>query len=357
MKRTVFLLSLCMFLIVSCERLETESQVSNVNFTPCQQSELRSSSEVSSQVDVGFTTEGVKLKYNRFEVQCDFTTVKVTHTFANGVLNITQQGDGDARCLCYTDVSYTISGISQNQVNVIFINGVQVYCHNVTDSEKLCLYLNSENVDKIIPVVNEYLAKIKSDLPDEQKIQMLAEWLKSSSCVIDATILCVSCIETLPAQSEISFSFRDGKATKEVILDILMTNPLKASICSIEEKEQTNFDQDVIISADEYKNAPNDPKMKILSMEIEGDYLKIIFNSGGCSGNTWVVKLIGWGNYDKSNPPQTTLRLSLDNKEMCEALIHKEVTFNLEPLKEYFRHHGTNKLYLNISGKGILYEY
>ena len=245
MKRGVILLSLGVFLAVSCEKKQQETQVSDVSFTPCQQSELRSSREVLSKVDVEFTNEGVQIKYNNFDVLCDFTTVNVTHTFVDGVLNIIQQGDGDARCICYTDVSYTISGISQNQVNVIFINGVQVYCHN-----------------------------------------------SKSKC-----------------------------------------------------------DKNVIISQSEYENAPNDP-VSIVDMKIVDNCLKIKFSASGCSGNSWKIELIGCGNYDKSNPPQTTLRLSLDNKEECEAWITKEVSFNLEPL----RHHGTNKLYLNISGKGILFE-
>ena len=135
MKRAVVLLSLGVFLVVSCEKKEQEIQVSNVSFTPCKQSELRSSSELSSEVDVEFTNGGVQIKHYNFGVHCDFTTVNVTHTFVNGVLDITQKCDGNARCMCYTDVSYTISGISQNQVNVIFINGVQVYCHN-DDNDK-----------------------------------------------------------------------------------------------------------------------------------------------------------------------------------------------------------------------------
>ena len=106
-----------------------EPQVSGVNFTPCLQTKVRNT--VLSSVDVAFTNEGVQITYNDFEVTCDFTAVNVTHTFVNGVLDITQQGSpNDARCLCYTDVSYTINGISQNEVNVIFINGVQVYCYN-----------------------------------------------------------------------------------------------------------------------------------------------------------------------------------------------------------------------------------
>ena len=62
---------------VSCEKKEQEPQVSDVSFTPCKQSELRSSSEVSSKIDVEFTSEGVQIKHYNFEVHCDFTTVNV----------------------------------------------------------------------------------------------------------------------------------------------------------------------------------------------------------------------------------------------------------------------------------------
>jgi len=118
----------------------------------------------------------------------------------------------------------------------------------------------------------------------------------------------------------------------------------------------SNCDKDVIVDATEFENAPND-HVAIIDMKIVDNCLKLKFSASGCDGSSWNVELIGWGNYDKSYPPQTTLRLSLDSKEDCHAVITKEVSFNLEPLVEYFRLHGTNKLYLNISGKGILYEY
>jgi hypothetical protein len=251
MKRVAIFLGLAVFLTVSCVKKEIiESQVSNVSFTPCQQNKLKNG-ELSGKVDVEFTKNGVQIMYYGFAVTCDFTTVDVTHTFVNGVLIITQQGSlNQANCICYTDVSYTIEWISQNEVNVIFINGEQVYCHN----------------------------------------------------------------------------------------------------------NQSNCDKDVIISQTEYENAPNH-FVSIIDMKIADNCLKIKFSASGCDGSSWNVELIGLGNYDKSNPPQTTLRLSLDNPEDCLAVITKEVSFNLEPLVEYFRHHGTNQLYLNISGKGILYEY
>ena len=122
MKRLAILLSLGVFLAVSCEKRELQKfQISNVNFTPCQQSNLKSSNEFSDKVDVEFTDKGVQITHYNFEVPCDFTTVNVNHTFVNGVLSITQQGFPNlADCVCYTDVSYTINGISQNDVNVIF---------------------------------------------------------------------------------------------------------------------------------------------------------------------------------------------------------------------------------------------
>jgi len=130
MKRATFLLSLGVFLAVSCAKRTQESQISNVSFTPCVQSRMTKNVRASG-VNVEFTNQGVQIAHYKFEVPCDFTTVNVTHTLVNGVLRITQRSTPEqADCICYTDLSYTINGILQNQVNVIFINDVQVYCWN-----------------------------------------------------------------------------------------------------------------------------------------------------------------------------------------------------------------------------------
>ena len=137
MKRVAVLLGLGVFLTFSCSKSGQEFQCSDVSFTPCQQTKATKSG-LSDKVDVEFTNEGVRISYRDFAVTCNFTTVDVTHTFVNGVLSITQQGSpNQANCICYTDVSYTINGISQNEVNVIFINGEQVYCHN-EDNQSHC---------------------------------------------------------------------------------------------------------------------------------------------------------------------------------------------------------------------------
>ena len=110
----------------SCEKPKEQNyQVLNVSFTPCKQTQqvkAKNSSELSDRVDVEFTNDGVQIMYHNFEVACDFSNVNVTYTFVNGFLNITQQGSPSvADCVCYSDVSYTINGILQSDVNVIFM--------------------------------------------------------------------------------------------------------------------------------------------------------------------------------------------------------------------------------------------
>jgi hypothetical protein len=131
MKKLAILISFGLLFTLSCSEKEPVlSSISNVNFTPCRQ-EILKSSELSGKVNIEFTEKGVQVLYSNFAVTCDFTDVAVTHTFENGVLNITQKASpSQANCICYTDVSYTIEGIAQNEVNVIFINGKQVYCYN-----------------------------------------------------------------------------------------------------------------------------------------------------------------------------------------------------------------------------------
>jgi len=115
---------------------------------------------------------------------------------------------------------------------------------------------------------------------------------------------------------------------------------------------QSNCDQDVIVDLDQYNHAPN-RNLVIEDMKILNNCLKIKFSASGCDGNTWVVKLVDMGGIAKSLPPQRTLRLSLDNKEMCRAWITKEISFNIEDLQvEKYR-----KIWLNVGEKGILYEY
>ena len=349
MKRVAILLSLGVFLAVACEKIvEQEPQVSDVSFTPCQQGELRSNSELLSKVDVEFTNEGVQIKYYNFEVQCNFTTVNITHTFANGVLNIIQQSDGDARCICYTDVSYTISGILQNQVNVVFINGVQVYCYNNNENRADNMLVGKWSV---VPSYNSIVEITENTFNFIMGISETwsYKWISNDSIEIGRP--------DYTTRNEIIFHTRDSVTIKGFWLSDAAIYPPEyydAILTRIKEEDvnQSNCDTNVIIDAEEYFNVP-EFRGSISNLKIEGNNLKFTITASGCSGNSWVAKLIATGAIEKSLPPQRTLQLSFENKEICAAVFSREFLFNIECLQVG----GYNKVQLNIAGNSILYEY
>ncbi len=128
------------------------------------------------------------------------------------------------------------------------------------------------------------------------------------------------------------------------------------SFISCEKDDDNNsidYDQEVIISALLYITAPSD-FLTINNTILTGDYLKVNFSSGGCSGESWEVKLIDADVILESYPPQRNLRLSLKNEELCEAYITKEITFDISKLQI-----DGNQVLLNITNNDdqILYLY
>lgn len=108
-----------------------------------------------------------------------------------------------------------------------------------------------------------------------------------------------------------------------------------------------------IISAEDYADAPSDG-LVINSMDIEGDCLSISFSSSGCDGNTWVVALIDSESVFESAPQQRNVRLSLENNEVCLAIVQKELSFDISGLQV---EGGSVLLNITNSGDSILYEY
>jgi hypothetical protein len=142
------------------------------------------------------------------------------------------------------------------------------------------------------------------------------------------------------------------KALKLILVTVII-GVLLITCVNENDDQPANCDQAVIISADHYKNAPND-QLTINKVEIVGDCLKISFAASGCSGQSWEVKLIDAGMIFYSSPPQRPLRLSLKNNELCKAFIGKEMTFDISQLQVT-----GNRVLLNITNSGdqILYEY
>ena len=114
-----------------------------------------------------------------------------------------------------------------------------VGCDNKTNivdepegKEIFCSYLNEENIDKTIPIVDQYLSGLSSALNIEQQLKDLTAWFKSCPCISEVAAL------TLPNQQndprEIAFSFDENGITKEYIFEISMSQPL--SVISLREK-------------------------------------------------------------------------------------------------------------------------
>lgn len=113
-----------------------------------------------------------------------------------------------------------------------------------------------------------------------------------------------------------------------------------------------NCNDQVVVSSKLFEKAPND-YFNINSVTIAEDTLFVSISSGGGCGY-WEVKLIDQGTIAESDPPQRTLRISLKDKDTCEALITARYSFDISCLKT-----DGNQVILNLLGwnEPILYQY
>ena len=123
----------------------------------------------------------------------------------------------------------------------------------------------------------------------------------------------------------------------------------------------------VIICAETFENTPEMQDtfglpFGISDVRIEGNYLKMTIFASGCSGSTWIAKLVTDGNIHPANilpipppPPLRTLRISFENNEICTAVPHIEFSFNIKCLQVS----DINSVWLNILGTeySVLYEW
>jgi hypothetical protein len=93
------------------------------------------------------------------------------------------------------------------------------------DEQAFCRLIDKEDFDGTGPIIGAYLAGLRTDETDTQ-LEKLADWLACQSCVAQVTILCNSCIYTLPPQSELQVDFVSKGKHITKILDILMGDPL-----------------------------------------------------------------------------------------------------------------------------------
>ena len=99
-------------------------------------------------------------------------------------------------------------------------------CNKRPDNEeRFCSFVNVENIDKTIPIVNEFLSGLSADLDDEQQLQELVLFLRSCPCITVLSQL------TYRMRSEIVFAFDENETTQRLIMDVSMGKPLKVTGC------------------------------------------------------------------------------------------------------------------------------
>ena len=115
--------------------------------------------------------------------------------------------------------------------------------------------------------------------------------------------------------------------------------------------------QQVIKDNDLYLNASSDT-FTITQATITGDCLEITISASGCDGDNWELALYDSEEIltasDGDPGPWRMLRLTLQNPELCEALITKTFSFDISSLQYQ------DKIYLMLDDwdTGILlYEY
>ena len=91
---------------------------------------------------------------------------------------------------------------------------------------KFCSLVKAQDFIETGPIIDDFLQRLRKNQPDKN-LDKLVKWLNGISCVDNAAIICNSCIETYPAQSELRVDFRiNGQLVSEV-LDIKMDERLK----------------------------------------------------------------------------------------------------------------------------------
>ena len=94
--------------------------------------------------------------------------------------------------------------------------------------DEFCLYLNSENIDKTIPIANKFLRSLSMSIPySRTQLWEFLFWLRSCPCIVDAIVINQSQISQSPQRMRISFD--ENGTRKSIIMNVSMENPLKVT--------------------------------------------------------------------------------------------------------------------------------
>lgn len=99
----------------------------------------------------------------------------------------------------------------------------------------------------------------------------------------------------------------------------------------------------------------NTNNYKITQVNLIEDCLEIEVVSSGCDPESWKMNLYSSKNYSNDNLLKNKAKMELINDQLCEAIFHKSMSFDLAP----FRINEANEVTLLLDGwdKPIIYKY
>jgi hypothetical protein len=84
--------------------------------------------------------------------------------------------------------------------------------------------MSENNIANVKTIITDIIKTLPSDVYSEQSVKALTASL-SNECGLSAEVLCFSCIQTLPEQTEIRLTFSFSGNTFNKIIDISYTQP------------------------------------------------------------------------------------------------------------------------------------
>jgi len=93
------------------------------------------------------------------------------------------------------------------------------------ENDQFCALVSSKSIEATGLLINDFLAGLENSDKSDNLLK-LKTWLEAKSCVDSVSIICNSCIYTYPTQSELSVTFITNGTKSELIMDVIMAEPL-----------------------------------------------------------------------------------------------------------------------------------
>lgn len=134
---------------------------------------------------------------------------------------------------------------------------------------------------------------------------------------------------------------------------LLLLLSLSCKVDDLPENYLGPCDKPAVVSQELY-NSSSIENYSINKASITGDCLILEVVASGCDGENWEMELYDHASIAESNPAQRRVKVVLETAELCSAMVIKEVSFDLTPLRT-----SADEILLDLAGweELLLYEY